>query len=81
MSEFAANFLQKIKLHTQKSSSEISFENLKKSNPNLNENNIFAIAFLACNESLPEEDREIFKQSLEMKLRENYEQGTQAKPQ
>ena len=76
--EFANEFLKKIKLHTCHSSSEIAFNNLKNINPNLNENNIISLAFLATNESLPEEEREIFKKCLEYKLNDNYMKGQEA---
>jgi hypothetical protein len=78
MSEFSNSFLQKIKLHTSPTSSEIAFNNLKKINSNLDDNNIITMAILASNQTLPNEEREIFKKCLEYKLNDNYLKGQEA---
>jgi hypothetical protein len=68
MSEFAKELLKKY----NKSPSEIAFENLQKIDSKLNPDNIFALAYMACNPALDEEEREIFKECLKIKIEEHY---------
>jgi hypothetical protein len=44
---------------------------MKKIDKNFTENNFFALAYMATNEALSEEEREIFKKCLKIKLDEN----------
>jgi hypothetical protein len=64
MSDFARDLIA----NYNKPKSQIIFENLKKIDKNFNTDNIFALAFMSLNENIPEEDREIFKKMLEIKL-------------
>lgn len=71
MSDFANSILSKISYYKETSSSQICFENMKKIDKNFNENNFFALAYMATNPALPEAEREIFKKCLQIKLDEN----------
>jgi hypothetical protein len=75
MSDFANSILSKISYYKETSSSQICFENMKKIDKNFNENNFFALAYMATNPALPEEEREIFKKCLQIKLDENANQS------
>lgn len=64
MSAFSKKLLE---YHTTTASSEIGFENLKRLHPSLNEDNIYALAIMATNPAVPEEEREMFMQCLKLK--------------
>lgn len=64
MSDFAKELIA----NYNKKKSQIAFDNLKKIDKDLTPDNIFALAYMATNEAIPEEDREIFKQMLQNKL-------------
>lgn len=61
-SAFAKSLLDRITYHTQVASTEIAFENLKKMHPSFTESNPFALAYMASNPAIPEEEREILKE-------------------
>jgi len=69
--DFANSILSKISYYKDTSSSQICFDNMKKIDKNFTENNFFALAYMATNEALSEEEREIFKKCLKIKLDEN----------
>lgn len=71
MSDFANSILSKISYYKETSSSQICFENMKRIDKNFDENNFFALAYMATNPALPEEEREIFKKCLKIKLEQN----------
>jgi hypothetical protein len=73
--DFANSILSKISYYKETSSSQICFENMKKIDKNFNENNFFALAYMATNPALPEAEREIFKKCLQIKLDENATQS------
>lgn len=62
MSSFSKSLLDRITYHTQISSTEIGFENLKKIHPSFTESDPIALAYMASNPAIPEEDREILKE-------------------
>lgn len=62
MSSFSKSLLDRITYHTQIASTEIAFENLKKMHPSLTESDPFALAYMASNPAIPEEEREILKE-------------------
>jgi len=62
MSSFSKSLLERITYHTQTASTEIAFENLKKMHPSFNESNPIALAYMATNPAVPEEEREILKE-------------------
>jgi hypothetical protein len=62
MSSFSKSLLERITYHTQTSSTEIGFENLRKMHPSFNESNPIALAYMATNPAIPEEEREILKE-------------------
>lgn len=68
MSKFTQDLLNRITYHTSMSSIDIAFENLKKIHPSLNDDNIFALAYMATNPSIPEGDREVIKKCMQIKI-------------
>jgi hypothetical protein len=66
-----SDFAKQLAANYNKPKSQIAFENLQKIDKNFTHDNLFALAFMATNEGIPEEDREIFKQMLQIKLDEN----------
>ena len=70
MSDFALELIRKY----NKTPSEIAFDNMKKFDKNFNSDNIFALAYMATNEAIPERDREIFKELVHLKIEENMKQ-------
>jgi hypothetical protein len=62
MSSFSKSLLDRITYHTQIASTEIAFENLKKMHPSCTESDPFALAYMASNPAIPEEEREILKE-------------------
>ena len=62
MSAFSKSLLDRITYHTQVASTEIAFENLKKMHPSFTESNPVALAYMASNPAIPEEEREILKE-------------------
>lgn len=69
-SNFSKTLFEKLTYNTKMSSSKIGFENLKKLHPSLNENDIFALAYMALNPAISEEERNIFKECLKLKCQE-----------
>lgn len=47
---------------------DIAFENLKRIHPSLNDDNIFALAYMATNPAIPEGDREVIKKCMQIKI-------------
>ena len=72
--DFANSLLERINYNTKIASSKIGFENLKKINPSLTEDNIYSLAIMANNIAITEEEREIFKKCLELKCKSEIEQ-------
>jgi hypothetical protein len=68
MSNFTDELLKKLTYHKSMTSTEIAFENLKKMHPSLSESNPFAIAYMACNPALPEEERENLKKCFKLAM-------------
>jgi hypothetical protein len=67
----ASIYARELIANYNKPKSQIAFENLKKIDKGLTPDNIFALAYMATNEAIPEEDREIFKQMLQVKIDEH----------
>jgi ferritin len=59
--------------HTSLSNTTIAFENLKKINNKLDENNIISLAYLSTNQYISDEEREQFKTQLKEKSQKEYE--------
>lgn len=68
MSQFTNDLLSRITYHTSMTGIDIAFENLKKIHPSLNDDNIYALSYMATNPAIPEGDREILKKCLQLKL-------------
>jgi hypothetical protein len=73
MSDFSRALLNRLNYHKTLHSSENAINNLKKMNGNLNESNIFTLAYLANNPALSEEERNIFMECVKAKASEEYE--------
>jgi hypothetical protein len=67
---FAKELLAKLSYETQMSSSKIAFANLKRIHPTLNEDDPFALAYMAINPALSASERDIFKECLRIKCQE-----------
>lgn len=65
-----SQYAKQLAANYNKPKSQIAFENLQKIDKNFTPDNFFALAFMATNEGIPEEDREIFKQMLQNKIDE-----------
>jgi hypothetical protein len=61
-----------LKYHTSLQSTDIAISNLKKFNNKLDENNIVALAFLANNPAISEEEREKYNRQLKEKAMIEY---------
>jgi hypothetical protein len=70
MSDFALDLLKKY----NQGPTEIALSNMMKIDKGFNTDNVFALAYLATNESIPEEDREVFKQLVHLKIEQNRSQ-------
>jgi hypothetical protein len=73
MSEYSQSLLNRLNYHKSLNSSENAMKNLQYINPKLNELNIFALANLACNEGLSEEERKVFLECVRVKALTDYE--------
>ena len=76
MSDFAKDMLN---YYTSQSSSNILLGNLKNIHPSLTEDNYLSLAIMACNESISQEDRDIFKKCLQIKFKQIEEEGRKSK--
>ena len=78
MSDFASGpasgfVLDLLKKYNQ-GPTEIALSNMQKIDKGFNTDNIFALAYLATSEAIPEEDREVFKQLVHFKIEANRSQ-------
>jgi len=71
--DFANSLFERINYNTKISSAKIGFDNLKKLSPSLTEDSIYALALMASNPAISEEEREIFKKCLELKCKSEME--------
>jgi hypothetical protein len=62
MSLFSKSLLERMTYHTTSYGTEIGFENLKKMHPSLTETNPITLAYMACNPSIDEDERQILKE-------------------
>jgi hypothetical protein len=62
-----APLFKKVEYHTSLQGTDIAISNLKKFNDKLDENNIIALAFLANNPAISEEEREKYNKQLKEK--------------
>jgi hypothetical protein len=62
-----------LQYHTSLQSTEITLDNLKKFNNNLDGNNLVTLAFLATNTNISEEDRQKYNKLLKEKATNEYE--------
>jgi len=67
MSDFALDLIKKY----NQGPTEILLNNMQKIDRGFNTDNIFALAYLATCEAVPEADREIFKQLIHMKIEQS----------
>jgi len=67
-----SKIIDKLNYHTSLQGSSIAMENLNKLNPNLDKNNIIALAYLATNPYIPEEDREEYDKKMKEKAQSEY---------
>ena len=72
-SKFATELLNRITYHTSTRGTDIAFENLKQKHPSLDTDDIFALASIASNLEISEEDREIIKECIRVKGQRNME--------
>ena len=73
MSEYSQSLLNRLNYHKSIHNSENAMKNLQYINPKLNESNIFALANLACNQALSEEERKVFLECVRVKALTDYE--------
>jgi len=59
--------------HTELTGSRALKENMEKLHPSLNENNIFALAYLILHPETREEEREMYKETLHNKIKAMHE--------
>jgi galactokinase len=72
MSEFVLDLIKKYR----QGPTEIALSNMQKIDKGFNTDNVFALAYLATNEAIPEADREVFKQLVHLKIEANRSQST-----
>ena len=70
MSDFVLDLLKKY----NQGPTEIALSNMQKIDKGFNTDNVFALAYLATNEAIPEADREVFKQLVHLKIEANRNQ-------
>jgi hypothetical protein len=70
MSDFVLDLLKKY----NQGPTEIALSNMQKIDKGFNTDNVFALAYLATNEAIPEADREVFKQLVHLKIEANRRQ-------
>jgi hypothetical protein len=70
MSDFVLDLLKKY----NQGPTEIALSNMMKIDKGFNTDNVFALAYLATNEAIPEADREVFKQLVHLKIEANRNQ-------
>lgn len=73
MTEYSHSLLNRLNYHKSIYNSENAMKNLQNINPKLNESNIFALANLACNEALTEQERKVFLECVRVKALTDYE--------
>lgn len=70
---FANSILDRINYHKSMNSSENALNNLSKMNKSMDASNIFALAYLANNPALNEDERRIFNECVKSKAMQEYE--------
>jgi hypothetical protein len=70
MSDFVLDLLKKY----NQGPTEIALSNMQKIDKGFNTDNVFALAYLATNEAIPEADREVFKELVHLKIEANRSQ-------
>lgn len=69
-SDFVLNLIKKY----NQGPTEIALTNMQKIDKGFNTDNVFALAYLATCEGIPEEDRKVFKQLVHLKIEQNRSQ-------
>jgi hypothetical protein len=70
---YAQSLLDRINYHKTLTSSENAIKNLHHINHKLNDNNIFALAYLSANEAISAEERKLFEECVKAKAMQRYE--------
>lgn len=73
-SKYAEELLKRITYNTSMTGTDIAFDNLKRMHPSLNNDNILAMAYVASNPAIGEEDRQILTKCMKMKAEAEYNQ-------
>ena len=73
-SKYAEELLKRITYNTSITGTDIAFDNLKRIHPTLTDDNIFAMAYVASNPAIGEEDRQILTKCMKMKAEAEYNQ-------
>lgn len=73
-SKYTEELLKRITYNTSISGTDIAFDNLKRMHPSLTDDNILAMAYVASNPAIGEEDRQILTKCMKMKAEAEYNQ-------